>query len=152
MEFTEHIGYNLLSMYKKTFDTLKKYSSSPKGFTLVELLIVTIIVGILAAIAIPMYRHNIKSAIAAEGYALVGSIRTSQRLYFAEHSVYTATWSDISGNMDISGNKYFTTTPALTAGGSGSGATFTATVTGSAAASGISISINQQGNITTSGI
>jgi type IV pilus assembly protein PilE len=139
--------------YKTRFSLLERnYLMEQPGFTLAELLVVTIIVGILASLAFPLYRQNIKRAIATEGHALVGSIRTSERIYFAEHDTYTSNWSDISGNMDINNNKYFTTAPIFIASGTGSGATFTATVTGSADASGISISINQQGDITTGGI
>lgn len=143
-----------LSLNRTSF--LKGFSLSPKslvrGFTLTELLVVVIIVGILAALAIPVFRQNIKRAMATEGYALVGSIRTAERVYFAEHNTYTSNWEDISGNVDLNNNKYFATEPTLTASGSGSSATFTATVTGSGDASGISISINHKGIITTSGL
>ncbi len=122
------------------------------GFTLVELLVVMIIMGLLSALAVPMFRQNVKRVMATEGHALVGSIRTAERIYFAEHNAYTSNWADISGNVDISNNKYFATEPTLTASGSGSGATFTVIVAGSGNASGISISIDHAGIITVSGI
>ncbi len=122
------------------------------GFTLVELLVVMITIGLLSALAVPMFRQNVKRVMATEGHALVGSIRTAERVYFSQHNIYTANLADISGDIDISNNKYFKTAPILTASGIGSGATFTATVTGSGDASGISISINHAGIITTSGI
>lgn len=130
---------------------LKRFLSLT-GFTLVELLITIIIVGVLVSLATPIYRQNIRRATATEGHALVGSIRTAERVYFAEHNEYTPNWADINGNVDISNNKYFTTEPTLTASGSGNGATFTATIIGSGDASGISISINHEGTITVSGI
>jgi type IV pilus assembly protein PilE len=134
-------------MFRNTGITREK-----RGFTLIELLVVVILVGLLSTLAVPIYRQNIRRAMATEGHALIGSIRTVERVYFAEHNEYTSNWADINGNVDISNNKYFTTEPTLIASGSGNGATFTATVTGSGDASGISISINHEGMITVSGI
>src|SRR5215510_15392640 len=47
------------------------------GFTLIELLIVILIVGILAAVAIPLYLGYTKDAKMAEGKALLGSVMTA---------------------------------------------------------------------------
>ena len=59
-----------------------------KGFTLVELMIVVVIVGILAAVAIPMYRGSVEKARASEAEAALGTIRSSERVYHAEHGAY----------------------------------------------------------------
>ncbi len=59
-----------------------------RGFTLVELMIVVIIVGILAAVAIPMYTGATEKAKATECVAALGTIRSALRNYYAEHSTY----------------------------------------------------------------
>lgn len=57
---------------------------SRKGFTLIELMVVILIVGILAAVAIPMLRGRIDAAKWSEGKAMIGSIGTAIRAYHAE--------------------------------------------------------------------
>ena len=55
------------------------------GFTLVELMVVVLIVGILAAVAIPIMRGRIDSAKWTEGKAMAGTLATSLRAWAAEH-------------------------------------------------------------------
>ncbi len=55
-----------------------------KGFTLIELMVVIMIVGILAAVAIPIMRGRIDSAKWSEGKSAAGSIATALRAYAAE--------------------------------------------------------------------
>jgi len=53
------------------------------GFTLIELMVVIIIVAVLAAVAIPIYRGRIDQAKWAEGKAIMGNIATAIRAYAA---------------------------------------------------------------------
>ncbi len=92
---------------------------SRKGFTLIELMVVIFIVGILAAVAIPIMRGRIDSAKWSEGKAGAGSIRTAARAFCAEKGpsyTYVATppsLADLGFNItagaggDLDG-KYFT--------------------------------------------
>ena len=91
-----------------------------KGFTLIELMVVIFIVGILAAVAIPIMRGRIDSAKWSEGKAGAGSIRTAARAFCAERGPnWGGTWANVTladlgfnlvnaaGGDDLDG-KYFT--------------------------------------------
>ena len=75
------------------------------AFTLIELLIVVIIVGILAAAAVPMYIGQTRRARLTEATAGLGAIRAQQGVWFSEHGAYTATLSDLG--LNFSNNSYF---------------------------------------------
>jgi prepilin-type N-terminal cleavage/methylation domain-containing protein len=88
---------------------------SRKGFTLIELMVVIFIVGILAAVAIPIMRGRIDAAKWSEGKAAAGSIRTAARAFIAERGnayTYSTATDDLvklgfaTGDLD---GKYFST-------------------------------------------
>lgn len=58
------------------------------GFTLIELMIVVAIIGVLAAIAIPLYTAHMVKARQAEAFTTLGAVYTNQVVYFSENSTY----------------------------------------------------------------
>jgi len=71
------------------------HSRGRRGFSLVELMIVIVIMGILAAIAIPMYFDSVYSAKRAEAIATMGSIRSELQWYYAEYGWYPIEEKDV---------------------------------------------------------
>ena len=64
-----------------------------KGFTLIELMVVILIVGILAAVAVPILRGRIEQAKWSEGAATAGAIKTAVRALYAEDPVTVGAWA-----------------------------------------------------------
>ncbi len=63
-------------------------TSNRRGFTLIELLIVVVIIGILAAIAIPKFAATKERAHIAKMRADLRNLATSQEAYFGDHQAY----------------------------------------------------------------
>jgi type IV pilus assembly protein PilA len=65
------------------------------GFTLIELMVVILIVGVLAAVAVPLMRGKIDQSKWSEANATAGSIRTAVKVYFIENGgIVTGNLSD----------------------------------------------------------
>ena len=65
--------------------------SNRKGFTLIELLIVVVIIGILAAIAIPKFANTKEKAILASMKSDLRNLVTAQEGFFSDNQTYSVT-------------------------------------------------------------
>jgi len=101
--------------------------STKKGFTLIEVLIVVIILGILATLAVPQFTRMIQRARMAEAWAGLGAVRTAQSVYWMEHTFYATAIGDLDCDT-TSGDFTFTVN---------GDDTFTAIATGSGDALGL---------------
>ena len=110
------------------------------GFTLVEVLIVVIIIGILAAIGIPQFSASIEKAKGGEARAGLGHMQTGEKVYYAENEYYTTTLGDLDITLT---QRYWTftiSTPSSTA--------YTATATRSGGTrSGQTVTMDQDGTM-----
>jgi len=67
-----------------------------KGFTLIELMIVVVIIGILAAIAIPKFNDVSESAKRGACRANMRTIASQEVIYFVSHAVYTNSLAELN--------------------------------------------------------
>ena len=88
-------------IYQKTYPAGKN-----AGFTLIELLVVVLIIGILAAVALPQYEKAVGKAQMTEAITALKSITDAQEIYYMANGQYTGDLSALDIQVNTEG-KYF---------------------------------------------
>lgn len=76
--------------------------SNRKGFTLIELVVVVVIIGVLAAIAIPKFANTKERALITAMKSDLRNLITVQESYFASNEAYTDTPTDFNASSGVS--------------------------------------------------
>lgn len=85
--------------------------NNKKGFTLVELLVVVLIIGILAAMAMPAYFKAVERSRTAEADTMIGTVVNAQQRYKMKTGHYAKTWSalDVAPANVLAGSSVYCT-------------------------------------------
>jgi len=98
-----------------------------RGFTLIELMIVVAIVGVLAAIALPMYQGQMRKTNRAAAQAHMLDLANRQQLYLQSARQYASTVAELGAATPADVTRNYTI--AVTPDNAGTPPTFTVTAT-----------------------
>lgn len=111
-----------------------------RGFTLMEVLVAMVIIGVLAAVSLPAYHNYVTRSRLTEAFSSLSSVQPLAEQYWANNRTYVG-MSVPSASTNFS--------YALTASSTSS---YTVTATGAANMTGFSFTIDQAGNRATTGV
>lgn len=77
------------------------------GFTLVELAVVIVIIGVLAAFGVPRFLKSVEKSKASEAFGYLAAVRAAQERYIAKEGHYCDTVADL--DIKQTSLKYFDT-------------------------------------------
>src|SRR5215210_1994025 len=86
----------MLEFFGKRLRQLHEVERDERGFTLIELLIVVIIIGILAAIAIPAFLAQRSKAQDARAQSDTRNAASAEVLYYTDNDTFTTTLADLT--------------------------------------------------------
>jgi type IV pilus assembly protein PilE len=103
-----------------------------RGFTLIEMMIVIVIIGILSAVALPAYRDYVARGYISEATGALSELRTRAEQWYADNRTYVG-----YGCTPTDTPQHFTVNCALDVN------TYTITATGTGVMAGYSYTVNQ---------
>jgi prepilin-type N-terminal cleavage/methylation domain-containing protein len=117
----EQRKYDRVKFMDKSFrillsPSLDQSDNDPKGFTLLEILFVMIIMGILTAIALPNFIGQVGKAREAEVKLMMGTIGRAQQAFHYERKQFANSYGALAGGTGNFSSKYVTLDPPAVSG------------------------------------
>lgn len=104
------------ALQTKLLQHFSKKKNQNGGFTLIELLVVIVIVGVLAAIALPSFLNQASKAKESEAKSHVGAINRGQQAFRVENPTFAATLPELKLGINFDDSEYYEYVPSVTAG------------------------------------
>ena len=80
-----------------------------RAFTLIELLVVVLIIGILAAIALPQYQKAVEKSRATQGITMLKSVYQAAQVYYLANGTWPESFDDLDVQVPWTGNTKWNT-------------------------------------------
>ena len=71
-----------------------------QAFTLIELLVVVLIIGILAAVALPQYQKAVEKARGVQALSIINSIAQAAQVYYMANGTYPTKFDELAVDME----------------------------------------------------
>jgi len=115
-----------------------------KGFTLLELIVVIIIIGILATLGFAQYSKTLEKGRSAEAKEILGNLRSAEEAYYQEYDVYATDITTIAINAPTActATHYFSYSAAGTTTAAGIGTALRCTTLGKTPQAGTQYTVN----------
>ncbi len=86
---------------------MRRFKNTQGGFELVELAVVVVIIGILAAFAVPKFLNSVERSRATEAVSYLSTVQAAQERYHARHGSYAPAMAALE--IDLPALEYFET-------------------------------------------
>ena len=101
--WTLSLQNSLRGRFQIKFGMTSLFNNNNAGFTLIELLVVVLIIGILAAVALPQYQKAVERSKATQALAIIRTVAAAQENYYLANGTYATNFNELAVDIPWTG-------------------------------------------------